>query len=243
MNNSIDFTLETYEETTDNQPRSLPRQKKSFKINDSKNFEDDESYGPDYGKRCQRAFSHLGFNCRPEFVPKSKPKDTDVSPTPMILVKKASFNISKNETFYYPSQGEESNSEETNEFSNYSKNEGGRLSDTRKEMIKFKNTYQRTSNASSKDTDSLSLVYRDITDLHKKYHFCTDSEQKKKKSKSIFAKVIKRFFKDDPLEDNYCKYDRNTVNTTKAFSILNILEQSAEVNNQNDFIKCRNTLN
>lgn len=243
MNNSIDFTLETFEETTDNQPRSLPRKKKLFNVNESKNYEDDESYGPDYGKRYQRAFSHLGFNCRPEFVPKPKPKDTDVSPTPMILVKKASFNISKNETFYYQSQAEESNSEETNEFSNYSKNEGERLSDTRKEMIKFKNNYQRTSNASSKDTDSLSPVYREITDLHKKYHFYTDSEQKKKKPKSIFAKVIKRFFKDDPIEDNYCKYDRNTVNTTKVFSILNILEQSAEANIQNDFIKCRNTLN
>ena len=109
------------------------------------------------------------------------------------------------------------------------KDEYGRLSETRKEMIKFKNNYQRISTVSSKDTESLTLIYYEITALHKKYHFY-DASKKKKSSKSIFSKVIKRFLNEDVIfnDTNNSKHDRNTVNTSKAFSILNILEESAE---------------
>ena len=107
-------------------------------------------------------------------------------------------------------------------------------------MFKFKNTCQRTSTASSRDTESLTLVYYEVTSLHKKFQFY-DESKKKKNSKSIFSKVIKKFMNDD-IEYNTIKTGRNTVNSSKQFSILNILEESANTENQLMFLRCKSTL-
>lgn len=213
--------------------------KKSFFCNKEK-----VQYGPDYGKRANRSYSHLSFAMRPEFVPKPKPKNYEISPSPMILSsKKLNFNFGKNEIIYINSYSDDNRTDdETNDFSySIKKDEYGRLSETRKEMMKFKNNYQRISAASSKDTESLDLIYYEVTSLHKKYHFY-DASKKKKNSKSIFSKVIKKFLNEDIIynDTNNSKHDRNTVNTSKTFSILDILEESAE--RELDLLRCKSTV-
>ena len=53
---------------------------------------------------------------------------------------------------------------------------------------------------------------------------------------------MKRFLNEDVIfnDTNNSKHDRNTVNTSKAFSILNILEESAE--RELDGWHCKSTL-
>ena len=212
--------------------------KRSFCIKDT------TKYGPDYCKRAIRSYSHLSFAMRPEFVPKPKPKNYEISPSPLLLSgRKLNFDFTKNETIFIHSYSDDNRTDdETNDLSyTNKKDEYGRLSETRKEMLKFKNNYQRISTVSSKDTESLTLIYYEITALHKKYHFY-DASKKKKSSKSIFSKVIKRFLNEDVIinDTNNSKHDRNTVNTSKNFSILNILEESAE--RELDVLHCKSTL-
>ena len=234
MQKSIDPPSMILESSEDESSFSQKKQK-SFSIKQQ------VPYGPDFSKRALRSNSHMCFAYRPEFVPRPRPKNYEISPSPMILSKKRlNFDFSKNETFYFDSLSDNNISEnETEEFS-YKKDDYGRLSETRKEMFKFKNTYQRTSTASSRDTESLTLVYYEVTSLHKKFQFY-DESKKKKNSKSIFSKVIKKFMNDD-IEYSTIKNGRNTVNTSKQFSILNILEESANTENQLMFLRCKSTL-
>lgn len=167
-----------------------------------------------------RSNSHISFNCRPEFVPKPKPKATNVNPSPMKLCRKISPNVSNSGIEYEcmscpDSDNELSYSEETQPFSQI-EDDSNAVNELRKEMMKI-----RTSTQDEKISNEYESVLK-IDDL------LNEEKRKKKKAKSIWKKHIQKQEEKSWLYQSCDNSGRRTVSTHSNLSILGILESAVK---------------
>lgn len=187
-----------------------------------------------------RSNSHFSFYCRPEFVPKPKPKPTTVKPSPMKLCRKIICNSTINkpsilndyhinclDCLSCPESDNEDDgssfSSETLPFSPPEDSRSSKVEILRKEMVKV-----RTSTLDEKSPNEYECILK-IDDL-------INQEKKRKKTNSLWKKhIIKQEEKNWLNKSCGCGNGgidgRNPLKLKKTlsgnFSILGILESAA----------------
>lgn len=190
------------------------------------NEEDNSSKRKPYIERTTRSQSHYHFYCRPEFVPKPKPKRACVIPSPMKLKNK--FVSSKNESDHcfspLESEGEQLCLEEVeNDTINIDKELA--MNNLRKTLNKIK------ASPPKKQAKDCEEVLRNSIGFNKI------------KRKSVFTKTIKGFIEDEKENNkNALKMSIEPVNIQKNISILSVLVQTAGNLSPLNLTKCKSTI-
>lgn len=184
-----------------------------------------------------RSNSHMSFQCRPEFVPKPRPKPTKVNPSPMKLCKKNflsrhksndmckdvpetdevlddSLSLSGDNNSLVLDDDDNDNEEKDNEVTNVAK--------IRKEL-----------NLDEEDNNKKNPCVDDDYDNILNIDALVQAGGKKKKSRSVWRKHIQKQDEErNWLHNSYCPEEENSLKIRKTvsggnFSIIKILESAA----------------
>lgn len=177
-------------------------------------------------ERTNRSQSHYQYHCRPEFVPKPKPKKSRVRPSPMNLKRKFVLSINESDHCYSPLESEDELSiEQIKHDSIQINNKELAINSIRRTLNKLKASPLRKQ---SKDYEQVSM------------HTIAFN---KKPKKSVFTKTIKGFIEDEKeSKKNAFTVSSKPLDMQQNISILSVLEQTAGNMPQFPLIKCKSTI-